>query len=708
MSARPAAVRARRLQRAGAFQPAQGPREPGDLAVLRRLLRLAAPARHRLALAAALGVATVLSSVGLLAVSGLLVTWASLQPPLLDLLVAIVAVRALGIARGVLRYGERLAAHDAAFRLLADLRVAVFARLRGLAPGGTVGLRRGDLLSRFIADVDALQHLFLRGLHPPVVAAAVLLVVVAVATALHPVAGAALAAGLLLVGLGGSALGHAVGERTGADLAPLRGRLGAQVVDLLAGAPELLANGVVEEHLAAIDRTQAALTQRARRAALLGGAVAALSTAAVGLTAVAVLAAALPDVGAGRLDPRMLALLVLGGMAAFEAMQPLPGALEHLRATIAAARRVFAVVDAAPPVDSPAEPLPAPPGERLTLGGVRLRYETEGAWVLDGVDLEVRRGRRVALVGANGAGKTTAARLCVRWRDPDEGTVRLDGVDVRRLRLSDLRRRVGLVEQGPHLFAGSLAANVRLGAPDADDDAVVAVLERVGLGPWLAGLPDGLATALGDDGVRVSGGQRQRIAVARVLLAGFPLLVLDEPTAGLDAAAAAALRRELLTATADRGCSSSPTTPRPLRTSTRSSSSSRAGWRSGGAPVPPLPFRCRSAPPATGRCGCRSAPSAPPTPASAAEAPHRQQGRRPRRPDRRGRPGRRRPPAASGPGPRRSRRRRPAWRRSPRRRRRPSPRDRRPTRRLRRRAPGRPAGPSPRRARSARRTPGGP
>ncbi len=518
-----------------------------------RVLRLAAPLRRRFAVALALAALALAAGAALMASSGYLISRAALRPEILSLEIVIVGVRFFALARAALRYLERLVSHDAAFRFLARARVDFYRRLEPLVPGALpAALRPGDLLSGFVADVDALQHLLVRVVGPPIAAIAVGAAATLTAVLVVPEAGLALGlslvAGAVLVPLLAARIARSAGRRRPRERAELAGG----TVELLAGLPELVAYGAAADRLARLAEADRRLRRSVVREALAGGAGDGLATALTGVAATAVLAAAIPAVAAGRLDGVMLGMLALLTLASFEGVRALPLAAQHLAGTEAAAERLFAVADAEPPVRDPAEPRPVSGGGIVRLERARLRHG-DGPFLLDGADLELRPGRRVALVGPSGAGKTTLAHALVRFRELDGGRATLDGHDVREYAQDDVRRIVALCGQDAHLFATTIRENVRLARPEATDGEILDALRRAGAGPWLDALADGLDTFVGDEGGLVSGGQRQRIALARALLSGARILVLDEPTAHLDEETAAAVLDDLLAASNDVG-----------------------------------------------------------------------------------------------------------------------------------------------------------
>jgi thiol reductant ABC exporter CydC subunit len=514
---------------------------------LGRLVALAGIPRARLAVSVGLGALVVLFGVGLMTSAGYLISRAAEHPPILSLTVTIVAVRFFGLARPAVRYLERLSSHDVALRSLGRIRTRFYRRLEPLAPAEVAGYRSGDLLARMVGDVDALQVLSLRGLAPPLVALVAASVCVGLATAVLPLAGLVLGLGLLVAGVAVPALAGLQGRAAGRRQAAARGELTAELVELQRGASELVVYGREEDVLARVRRADAELVRLGRRDALTAGLAEGLSILVAGATVAGVLAAAVD----APVDRVLVATLALLALASFEAVAPLAGAARELAGIAAAGRRVLEVTDRVPLVRDPADPAPAPAAPPLALESVTAGYGEEEP-VLRDVRLRLEPGRKVALVGPSGAGKTTVTRLLLRFLDPSAGRVTADGRDVRDHRQADARRLVALAGQEAHLFATTIRQNLLLARPGASDAELDDALARARLADWVAALPEGLDTVVGEEGSRLSGGQRQRLVLARALLADAPVLVLDEPTAHLDAVTAEALMEDVLAAAGDR------------------------------------------------------------------------------------------------------------------------------------------------------------
>jgi len=524
---------------------------------LRSMLHAGRPVTARLVLAAVAGAGAAGAAVGLASTSAWLISKAAQQPPILSLFVAVTAVRAFGIARGVLRYAERLAAHDAAFRVLGELRATVYGRLVQLAPAGLAELRSGDLLARLVGDVDGLADLWLRVLLPYGSALIVATATVLLIGWLVPAAGLAVAAGLLVTALGAPVVAGAVSRRAERALSPARGELANAVEDVVAGAPEILAAGAEIRAVGGVraaDRRLAAAERRSALGAGVGGLVAGL---AAGASTWLALVTGILAVRAGQLDVVALAVVALTPIAIHEVVAPLVPAARQLPGLEASAERVTDVMARPEPVDEPSVPKPVPDGPLgIRARALGIRYPGADTDALVGLELAVAPGTRVVVTGASGSGKSTLATACLRFLEPATGCLELVGlastVDLRHASGSAVREAVGLCEQDPHIFDATLADNLRLARPGAPDAELEEALEAARLLDWVRSLPDGLATMVGEHGARLSGGQRQRIALARALLAEVRLLILDEPTEHLDEPTARAFVADLEVVAGDR------------------------------------------------------------------------------------------------------------------------------------------------------------
>lgn len=522
---------------------------------IRRLIRLSRPVSGRLILAAVLGALAIGSSVGLLAVSAWLISRASQQPPVLYLTLAVVSVRAFGIGRAVFRYAERLVSHDAAFRTLTDMRVAVYERLAANGPVGLRPFRRGDLLSRLVADVDSVQDLSLRVLVPALSGFLVAAGSVTLVAFLLPSAAAILAVALIVGGAVVPWLVMAAGARAAARLAPVQGQMTAEVVDLFSGAADVVTSGATARMVDQIEQTDAEFTAAQRSSAAATGLSAALGAAAQGAAVVGAVLVAVPAVRSGDLSGVNLAVVVLLPLAAYEAVASLPVAALALLRVRAAAHRVFEVVDTPPAVHEAGNPGPIPApgavGHVLTAADLAAAYPGADADAVRGVALALTPGTTTALVGPSGSGKSTVAAVMERFLDY-RGSVRLNGAELAGLDSDSVRRVVGMCAQDEHVFDTSIGENVRLARRDADDDEIMGVLDAAQLGDWVRRQPQGLDTPVGAHGAALSGGERQRLALARALLADFDVLILDEPTEHLDQDTAQELLADVRRTTADK------------------------------------------------------------------------------------------------------------------------------------------------------------
>jgi ATP-binding cassette subfamily C protein CydC len=463
------------------------------------------------------------SGVGLMAVSGYMIGAA-----VTGVFVVPAVLRGLGAGRVVLRYSERLITHSATFRALADLRVWFFRCLARTGAGGLGFRQAGDALARLVGDVEALDGLYLRILLP--LAGAVVLLPVLVLLIGHRAPGLATEVGVLFAAAAFVLpwLAAQASSRTGAGLATEAGALRIAALDALTGLREVRAFAAEGRMLAAVQAKESALFAAqqgmASRTALAG--------AASFLCAQIAVLAVLIDAGAHPAAAIAAAFLVI---AAFEAVGGLPRAGALAGHASAAARRVLEISDAPVPVPDPADPAAMPAGNTLRFNAIHFRWQADRPMVFDGLTLEVPEGARVALLGPSGAGKSTLAALALKVVAPRTGFVSLGGVDIATLPAASVRARVAWLGQATHLFDDTIRANLLLAMPDAGEAALWAALDAARIGDTVRALPDRLDTWVGEGGTRFSGGQGRRLALARALLSSAPILILDEPCAGLDA-----------------------------------------------------------------------------------------------------------------------------------------------------------------------------
>lgn len=534
-------------------------------------VRLLDVRRRRVVTAVVLGTLALGSSVALAAVAAWLVARASQMPPVLTLSVAVVAVRAFGISRGVFRYLERLASHDVALRGMAALRANLYAALAGGSAGSLARLRRGDLLARVGADVDDVGDVVVRAFVPAGVALAVSAGSVALVAAFLPAAGAALTLCLVLAAVVAPWLSARSARQVEARGAVARAAMTATTLEILEASGPLAVSGRLGgrlDDLRAADRDLARTTDDGARTA---GVASGLAAAAVGLAVLAALLLGVPAVVAGTLTPEELSVVVLTPLAVFEAANALPGAAVQLHRSRQAAARVMDLLDvsasrtatASSRADTSGRALPvsAPPAAGVRRGAdtTLVLDDVAASWpgrhhaVVASVDLALRPGRAVGLVGPSGVGKTTLLATAAGLLPPLAGRATLDDADVAALPREDAARGVVLVAEDGHVFRTTVLENLRVARGDVTEADAESVLREVGLGAWLDALPDGVATALGPDGTDVSGGERRRLLVARALLAPAPLLLVDEPAEHLDGATADALVRHLVATTRSTG-----------------------------------------------------------------------------------------------------------------------------------------------------------
>lgn len=519
---------------------------------VRDVLRLAQPPFRRFLPGLIWGVLSAAAAVSLLAVSGWLIVSASIVDSLVPLSIAVVGVRFFAVTRAVTRYLERLSGHDAALRQLATTRSDMVRRLIPLSPAGLGATDRGQVLAALVDDVENLQNLPLRVVQPLAVSGVVALGAVGFLAFVSPPAALTLAVCLLAAALAAVGLGWVFGSRAEAAVSARRAEVSAALVDYFGSLDVLLAFGAEAQARERIRVADAALRRVVGRASLAQAVAAGVVSLMAGVASVWALAVAAPGLSTGEIDAPWLAVAVLVPLVVFEVYGAVPIAAASWRSVRASAERIVDVLpDRMPPElrtdageDREVDGVPA-----LTLRGATAHWPG-GAPALRGVDLDLAPGERVLVSGASGAGKSSLAAALVGFLRVD-GEYRIDGIDAATLSGPSLRRIVGLCEQHPQLFDEDVRQNLLFAKDTATDDELLAVLDRVGLAGWVRER-GGLDARVGDRGALVSGGQAQRIALARALLRGFPVLVLDEPTAGVDPEASDVLLRDLLRATGEQ------------------------------------------------------------------------------------------------------------------------------------------------------------
>ncbi|WP_374461327.1 thiol reductant ABC exporter subunit CydC [Microbacterium sp.] len=519
---------------------------------VREVLRLAQPPFRRFLPGLIWGVLSAAAAVSLLAVSGWLIVSASIVDSLVPLSIAVVGVRFFAVTRAVTRYLERLSGHDAALRQLATTRSDMVRRLIPLSPAGLGATDRGQVLAALVEDVENLQNLPLRVVQPLAVSGVVALGAVGFLAFVSPPAALTLAVCLLVAALAAVGLGWIFGSRAEAAVSARRGEVSAALVDYFGSLDVLLAFGAEAQARERIRVADAALRRVVGRASLAQAVAAGVVSLMAGAASVWALAVAAPGLATGAIDAPWLAVAVLVQMVVFEVFGAVPIAAASWRSVRASAERIVDVLpERMPPElrtdagqDVEVEGVPA-----LTLRGATAHWPG-GAPALTGVDLDLAPGERVLVSGASGAGKSSLAAALVGFLRV-VGEYRIGNLDAAALSGPSLRRVVGLCEQQPQLFDEDVRQNLLFARDTATDEELLAVLDRVGLAAWVRER-GGLDARVGDRGALVSGGQAQRIALARALLRGFPVLVLDEPTAGVDPEASDALLRDLLQATGEQ------------------------------------------------------------------------------------------------------------------------------------------------------------
>lgn len=499
-----------------------------------RLLGFMKPLRGWILISTMTGFSTVAAGVGLLGTSAYLIASAAFHPSIAELSVAVVGVRFFGISRGVFRYLDRLVSHHVNFRLLSILRIWFYDCLKLLAPARLIHYQRGDLLSRAIGDIDTLDQFYVRAVSPVISAIFATVGFSLLVGSWNVRLGWILAAGLSVTSFVLPALVYIFSRGPAKQLVDQRAILSQTMLDTLRGAAEMMVFQQQEEELTQINRvslqTNRAQVGLAHSQGLSNGMNAVLTQGTVAL----MLLVGIPLVRTGELDGIMLAVIVLITMASFEISIPIAQAAQFWESSLQAARRLFEMADQQPAIIEPVIPVSVPEKPNILIRNLSFQYHGNLPLAADHLNINLSYGRKIALVGENGSGKTTILNLLMRFWDCQPGEILIDGIPVQEFSPKELRQRIGYVSPGGAIFQTTLRQNLLLANPGALDADLLRVLDCVQLGEWVQTLPDGLDTWLGASGLTISGGQLQRIQLARGLLMDAPIYLLDEPTTHLD------------------------------------------------------------------------------------------------------------------------------------------------------------------------------
>ena len=501
---------------------------------LLRLMSFSRPVWRGMTLSLFLSIITITCSIGLMGTSAYLISSAALQPSIATLQVAIVGVRFFGIGRGVFRYLERLASHSVNMELLAEIRLWVYRKLEPLVPARTLKQTSGDILAILTADIDTLENLYVRVIAPPITAVFIAAGMYVFLGSINKQLGIILMIGMLI---GGGILPLMIlklSKNPGRKFIEKRAELNSLVTSTLQEAGELVVFGADHQQKSAIMKNSDQFGKAQMRLAWINGFGTGSMIWILNLTILTILATAITLVTSGALNGVMLAVIVLMTAASFEAIIPLILSGHQLEPALAAGRRIFTLTDSESPVLEPGKPISLPKYYDIEISKLSFNYPGVQNTILSGFNLSIPEGKHIAIVGPSGSGKSTFVNLLGRIWDYPSGSIRLGGVEIKKIRSEDTWQKISLLAQNPVILTDTLRRNLEIGKKEASDGEMIAALELVQMGGWFAGLPKGLESWLGERGARMSAGERQRLAIARMYLRNCTVQIFDEPTANLD------------------------------------------------------------------------------------------------------------------------------------------------------------------------------
>ncbi len=498
-----------------------------------RLLKVAEKFKWIMAFTTLIGFLTIGSSIGLLMVSAWLISKAAIHTPLAFLQVSVVGVRFFGISRGVLRYSERLLSHNTTFKLLAKFRVWFYEAIEPLAPAGLAKFRSGDLLARIVADVENLEHIYIRIIYPPIVAVGIILMMYFIFGFFSPIISVIIVITLLLAGIFVPNFTKRIGRNLGKQLVETRTKLNILSIDLTQGLTELIVFNEREKFEKEYKKTSRRLNYLQFKMFFIDGLNESLITLVMNISLLFTMIYAIPEVAIGNLTGINLAVLIVGTMSAFEAVLPIPTMIHHLETSISSGRRIFEIIDEKSTIDETESKKNNISYFSIKFDNVNFGYE-QNKIVLKNANFEIKSNEKIVIVGQSGSGKSTIINLLFRFWDVNSGKILIGSENVKSLNLDYLRSKMALVSQNSHFFNGTILQNLQLAKENLTEEEIQSVLEKVKMSDKINTLPEKINTWVGENGIKLSGGEKQRLAIARMLLKDAEILVFDEPTANLD------------------------------------------------------------------------------------------------------------------------------------------------------------------------------
>jgi len=520
-----------------------------------RLVLLYRPYSGWMVLSIVVALITLLANVALMAISGWFITSmaiAGLAGVSMNYFSPAAVIRAMSMLRTGGRYAERLVSHETTFRLLASLRHWFFLRIEPLAPAVLEDYRSGDVFGRIRGDIDNLDNFYLRIFVPSIVAISATAILFWVISGYSVLFACVFLLAIVLTGVVLPGWTLREGAVPGEQLVAAQSQLRTGAIDAIQGMDELIVSGADDAYFDTLRRDSEAVIDLQDRLATTDAHGKALVVLATGLTVWLGLFILIPAVRSEQIEPADLAMLALLLIAAFEIVAPLPEAFRQYGAILASARRVFTLADTPVPLTDPDTPLPKPARLDWAFETVSFRYQSDHVNALDAVSFHLGAGERVAVVGSTGSGKSSVIQLLTKSRLPLAGQITLNNASLDHYAAEDLRAWIAVVPQKAYLFNTTVAENLRVAKPTASNAELDAVCQTAQLMPFIASLKDGLQTQTGEQSVRISKGQARRLTIARALLRDFDLLVMDEPTEGLDANTAASVMDTVMQAVGDR------------------------------------------------------------------------------------------------------------------------------------------------------------